>query len=196
MIRRPLRLAPGAAAGALAVVLALAAAGCSQPGDPSRPLVPAPEGIPDGFEVGQALPRRAPTAEAPEGAEVVDVEGRSVLDLAVGDCFQNAAQEQGQVSALEVVACDLPHDNEVFAVLELPFPDGYPGRTAAGRQASEACLEPFADFVGLAYERSEYLAYPIFPTQESFDEGDREVACVLRGAGNSPLVGTARDTAT
>jgi len=105
--------------------------------------------------------------------------GSSVFDLEVGTCFNDEGETgtEQQVSSVPTVDCDEPHDNEVFAVVDLP--DGeFPTDVAA--QAQEICDgEVFTEYLGIPMLESEYSALTIYPTSETWADGDREVVCAL-----------------
>jgi hypothetical protein len=101
----------------------------------------------------------------------------SVFDLAVGDCFDDPASG-GEVSSVESVDCAEPHDNEVYAVYDYDG-DEYPGEEAMTAAADEGCEARFEDYVGIGYFDSELYSTHLTPTQDSWDEGDREIVCVL-----------------
>jgi hypothetical protein len=101
----------------------------------------------------------------------------SVFDLSVGDCFDDPAAG-GEISSVDAVDCAEPHDNEVYALYDYDG-DSYPGVDAMGAAADEGCEARFEDYVGIAYLDSELFYTHLTPTQESWDDGDREIVCVL-----------------
>lgn len=114
-----------------------------------------------------------------------------VFSLAVGDCFDDPGSGEGQVSSVPLVDCAEPHDNEVFAVFDLP--DGpFPGNAEVQEAADLGCVERFASFVGTDYAVSELFLSSLSPTQASWDgRDDREVICFLYEPGVR-LVGSER----
>jgi len=118
----------------------------------------------------------------------------SIFDLEVGDCFVDPA-DLTEVSAVEVVSCDEPHDNEISDLP--PYPAGpaetYPGDSVIDTWASEACIGSFAAYVGISYEESVLVVGTISPRAETWDDGDREVICVLYEPGEK-LTGSMRDS--
>lgn len=135
---------------------------------------------------GQGAAQSDP-GEAGEGAEgTTTVEGASVsvFDLAVGDCFSvpdAAADAAAQVGEVKLVGCDQPHENEVFALRNHPggFGEPYPGEDQVSGWAEDNCRPQFDAYVGTDYTRSRYYFTTLYPTQESWDHGDREVICIL-----------------
>jgi hypothetical protein len=66
----------------------------------------------------------------------------------------------------------------VYAVADLEDGD-FPGEVAVQEASREACLgDTFEGFVGLPYDDSEILANFLYPTEESWEQGDREVVCL------------------
>ena len=98
-----------------------------------------------------------------------------VLKLDVGTCFDDPDTFE-QVEDVPVVNCEDPHDNEVFANVDLTG-DDYPGQDQVENRATQICYDRFSDYVGISYEASMYDIGWLFPTQETWAAGDREVIC-------------------
>lgn len=104
------------------------------------------------------------------------------FEVRVGDCYLDDSDvedaELSEVFRVAAVPCDEPHDNEVYAIFDLP--DGeFPGQDELIRLADEGCHESFAEFAGVGlYETRLDLTY-LFPTEQSWARGDREVACAV-----------------
>jgi len=119
-------------------------------------------------------------ADRDDDGEITGSGTLSVFDLAIGDCGDWPDTEV--YLSVTVHPCDIAHDFEVYALRE--FPDGpeagYPGETAAEGWADQECLGAFEGYVGIAWEDSPDLTYTyLYPTEESWDEGDREILCAL-----------------
>lgn len=105
----------------------------------------------------------------------------NVFELAVGDCFDDgdlALGELEEVDEVPLVECSERHDNEVYAVVTVDG-DVFPGEQAIQAQADEVCLDAFDPFVGLDYESSALDFGWLVPTADSWDMGDRVVACFV-----------------
>ena len=94
-------------------------------------------------------------------------EGKSASELEVGDCIvppDVTSDETVDVERVRTVDCSEPHDGEVVSVFEL---DGftYPGDDVLFNRAFEQCPQE--------------SSLVFYPTEESWSQGDREVACVL-----------------
>lgn len=114
-----------------------------------------------------------------------------VFSLEVGACFDDPDDIE-QVSEVPVVDCAEPHDNEVFAVFDLPDGD-FPGIEAVQDASVDGCLgERFESYVGTPYPESEIFASALWPTDSSWSAGDREVVCFLFEPGEK-LIGSQRN---
>lgn len=94
--------------------------------------------------------------------------GKSVYDLEVGDCIvppEGSGEEQSEVSRVKTVDCAEPHDGEVTAVFDVDLEE-YPGDEAIFEIVIQQCPA-----------RS---STAIYPTEESWKEGDREAICILQ----------------
>jgi hypothetical protein len=118
--------------------------------------------------------------------------GGNVFDLEVGDCF-NDPEDFGEVTDVKMVDCAVPHDNEVFAVFDLPDGD-YPGSTGAETSADGGCIAEFAAFVGIDYDSTSLDVWYLYPTEDSWNNGDREVVCMLFDPTGTQLTGTAANS--
>ncbi|MFV2198958.1 septum formation family protein [Nocardiopsis sp. LOL_012] len=189
-----------AALGPVAVGAALLLAACTSPD------VPEPAEDPGAEPATTAAPQEgspSPTGEAAEtGAPAeteapADVDGppaeatpgdipyegsgggvvaRSTVGLERGDCYDDADVVEN--AEIPTVPCDQPHDKEVYLVYPL-HPDPYPGAEAVNTEANHRCMLGFNEFVGIPYSDSVlYISY-FAPTEESWNAGDRDIACVV-----------------
>lgn len=118
-------------------------------------------------------------------------DGTSVMDLGVGDCFNDDPAASDVVSQVATVDCAQPHDREIyfeFSMTESTFP----GSEATAQAAGERCLAEFDAFVGRSYQTSDLERVPITPTAESWEQGDRVVYCALYALDLSQLTGSMR----
>lgn len=106
-------------------------------------------------------------------------------DLAAGMCFDEPAVDE-IVYWIQTVPCEDLHDIEIMGLIELTvtsFPEEISGL------AFERCRPIFAAFVGLPYPDSVLDIYHLSPTRDSWELGDRGIACgVYDPAG--PVEGT------
>jgi hypothetical protein len=109
----------------------------------------------------------------------------TAFTLRVGDCFDvpNAAQ----VGDVPPIACDQPHDAEVFVAAAYPVPSPataippYPGEAAfAGWVADNCAGAAFQAYVGQAYgTRPDLSVAYFFPPADAWTRGERQVTCYL-----------------
>ena len=140
------------------------------------------------------------TAVARDSSGAIIEEGSlSVFSMRPGDCFNDpdflTLGEDTELESVTAVPCSEPHDNEVYAVVDLAggAEDSYPGDIAMYEIAIGECLGRFNLYVGISYLDSWLAADPILPTRSSWErDGDREVVCFLYNATLVPLTGSMR----
>ncbi|MBE1874764.1 septum formation family protein [Myceligenerans pegani] len=201
---------PAGAAGYIPPVLAEAAGiAPTAPEDPGEEASgsPAYSGPADGIPTDGATDPFGvlPTPGSTEGEDIAEwwaTEGQEAtedpsrtrpVDLESGDCLDT--EEVDGVSVLywiPVVPCDEPHHGEVFGVTRLDDSVAAEGRAPTQSQLWEAadayCYPEFDEFVGEAWAVSELTYWPVAPSQESWEEGDRKVACIIES--EEPVTGT------
>lgn len=131
----------------------------------------------------QSEPRRDETGTIIE-------EGRIPVDsIRVGDCFDDPSNPQELVDSLRAVPCSRPHDNETSDRFELL--DGtYPGDAETDSLASEGCLASFQAYVGVSYRDSELEVSHVTPTEEAWNDGEREVICFVFQPTGEKMIGS------
>lgn len=104
----------------------------------------------------------------------------SVFDIKVGDCYQEP-DATDFVTELTLVDCDEPHDNEIYAFGQYPADDNdaFPTDEELDDFSNEFCTEAFEEYVGISYDDSIFYITYLQPTEESWEDGDREVVCIL-----------------
>lgn len=114
----------------------------------------------------------------------------NVFELSVGDCFDDPDSFE-EVSNVPMVDCAEPHHNEVYHAFDLP--DGnFPGLFAVEERADEACLSRFDGFVGMDYAASELDYGYLYPTSDTWSEGDREIVCLVYHMTGERITGSVR----
>ncbi len=119
--------------------------------------------------------------------------GLLVEDLRVGDCFNDPSNLE-ELLAVEATPCTAPHDNEVFAILELPSDRGasYPGDDEMLADASGRCMSNIEAYVGAGFKDSGLDVFSFFPSRETWSLGDRRVVCSAFDLGWARLFETVR----
>ena len=117
----------------------------------------------------------------------------AAADLQLGDCFRGLSGGQ-LVFEVQGVPCDDLHDGEVYHRFDL---DGgpeasFPDRATIDRAALAGCIEEFEAFIGVAYANSAYDTAWTAPSDQSWNDGDRTVLCLVTRLDGSQTVGSAR----
>ncbi|BCW80323.1 septum formation family protein [Arthrobacter sp. NicSoilC5] len=108
-------------------------------------------------------------------------DGVAPAAYAVGDCFKDF---DPQALASTVVPCDSGHSAQLVATLHYPDSAKYPGADPLKAKALEVCqaakLGPAAKQFQLNYQRS-------FPSNTSWESGDRRVDCYVTADGGNVI---------
>jgi hypothetical protein len=126
-------------------------------------------------------------------AAVVAVGPVAATELVVGDCLGQVAvgaRERTMIQAAQVVSCERQHQLEVFATfaldpaeLETDPPGAYPGQQRVVTAADQGCtreLESLAD-------TDDFGLIALWPTADSWQQGDRTIACAAFLADGTPF---------
>jgi hypothetical protein len=116
----------------------------------------------------------------------------SVQQFTVGQCVNDpvvAEDGQQEVGTLPVVDCSEPHTGEVFFVEELTG-DSVPADVSA--QADAICSENFEAFVGVSYEESSLYLTSLYPTFGSWEQGDRQIVCLIVDGEGASMTGSVK----
>lgn len=114
-----------------------------------------------------------------------------VFNLEVGQCIDELSTTD-EVGNVPIVECSEPHQGEVFALPQLPDGD-FPGTQAVSDASSTECNGPtFQSYVGMPYTESDIYTTALLPTAETWEDGDREIVCILIQQDRSDSTGTLR----
>jgi len=112
-----------------------------------------------------------------------------LLDLLpVRTCFDDPT-EFDTAGYITPIPCEDPHDNELYAVLEMPH-DTWPGRSAAVDWAVDACETQLETYTGDISEESSFDWDAWLPHEEGWQAGARSVQCVLWDHELNKLIGS------
>jgi hypothetical protein len=134
-------------------------------------------------------------ADRDSSGEIASAGELDVMSLQVGDCFDDPADLEDVVYEVAAVPCSEPHHNEVYAVQSLAtaFPRVFPGQDALWEYSYQVCSgSVFDSFVGTPYAESTLEVFSLTPSEESWEDGDREFVCALFRLDGEKLSGTAR----
>jgi hypothetical protein len=99
----------------------------------------------------------------------------TATDVEMGDCLSEIPSDT-QVLTVKTVGCEESHAGEVFAVLQMPDGD-FPGQSAIDEFA-DRCSPELASYSPSALTDDSIQLYVLYPTAETWDQGDRAVTCV------------------
>ena len=126
---------------------------------------------------------------------IVDAGEIGVFSLQVGDCLNDFPSidelQGGLVSEGLGVPCSTPHQYEVFYETFFDKNDSVLDIESA---AGDVCLEQFEGYVGASYRLSSLDFVFFIPSEESWEQGDRELTCLLTSEDGTPLAGSARNS--
>ena len=119
---------------------------------------------------------------------------KDVFSIQVGDCMNDDDSEAAEVTAVRDASCDDLHDNEVYLTWELDGADfpadmAYPGAEAMSTEADSGCITYFETWVDAPYDETSLNYFPFYPSEQSWDQGDREVVCLAFDM-NGPVTGS------
>ena len=133
------------------------------------------------------------SADRDASGAIVGAGSMDVLEIRVGDCFDDEDVYSEQVSTLPVVPCSEPHDNEAYATFNASG-SSYPGEDALWEIANEGCYNRFEQFVGRDYESSQLDFFAMTPTRQSWASNERRIVCALYDMDLAKLTGTMKDS--
>ena len=143
---------------------------------------------------GCSLLGGADEPERDESGDVTEASDADAFSIRVGDCLETMDWSAEGFTTVPVIPCAEAHESEVYAAVDLPDGD-YPGDDSVASQADEYCYGEFQGFVGIAWEDSAYDYGYLSPSPESWDQGDREVLCMIMdpaGLTTGSLAGAAK----
>lgn len=137
-----------------------------------------------------------PDGTRDESGAVTEGGDMDVFSLKVGDCLNTESMVDPEITDVPVLACDEPHDGEVFHQFDLPAGD-FPAEADIEAAVEETCLPEFATFAGIEYAESADLDITwLEPTAEGWSGADdRSVTCIIvdiTGNVTGTLAGAAR----
>jgi hypothetical protein len=127
-----------------------------------------------------------------ESGAIVQEGELGVFSFTTGDCVSNLDMGGGNVEKATGVPCSQSHQAEVYA--ESFFEDNSESISSGFfDQVDEYCYSRFAPFTGISYESSALEFYILYPSADSWKDGDREVTCLIYDPAGS-VNGTLRNS--
>ena len=122
-----------------------------------------------------------------------------IPDYAAGECVDGTfTGDTADADAIRTVPCADPHRGEVVGVHTVADPGSgaaFPGTSTISTTANDRCVPLFAEYVGIDFETSILEMFYVYPSEETWARGDREIACIATGSGGGELTGSIAGTA-
>ncbi len=106
-----------------------------------------------------------------------------------GDCVQ-ILKTNGEARLLSK-PCSRSHEAEVADVVDVDDTT-YPGEKTMKSRADTLCDAAFTAYVGIPNSQSQYAQVFIYPTAQTWSEGDRSVVCLVSARAGTLEAGTTR----
>jgi hypothetical protein len=97
--------------------------------------------------------------------------------LQVGDCIETIPADNARVLNLPKVSCGTPHEGEVYEQIRV-IDDKFPGQSALERDYQSRCRTALLGYASTASLNPDFGIYLLYPTQQTWDHGDRDVVCI------------------
>ena len=159
------------------------------------------QGSSDGSQAASASsaasPSEAPLAEGSQPAATGEPEIRMIssFDLEVDDCWLVPMVEIDANDTV-LIDCEQPHQYQVYYITDYAGDtDEFPGKQAMENAADEACIAAFENYVGIDYDSSEFDYSTLYPSEDTWEDGDRELLCSLEASDNSEWTGSGKGAA-
>lgn len=138
--------------------------------------------------ISEGMSRDWPGPADSSSSAPVDAQTVEWWEVEVGDCLASDQPYYDEDGRVVLVPCDTPHGEEVYYEYDM-IQQEFPGDGDTEAEAEAACRSAFTDFVGVPYEESALSLSGYWPSQESWDSGDRMVQCTVYD-GWSEVTGT------
>jgi hypothetical protein len=120
--------------------------------------------------------------------------GTSVFNMKLGNCLVPPTDIKAEITSVKVVPCTVAHTQEVFAFVNYgataksgattSTSDAFPGTAALRTFADGACLQQFANYVGVDYRDSSLFYTYMLPSARSWSShNDRGIVCLVTTTG-------------
>lgn len=131
-----------------------------------------------------------PRLESGGLSEAADI---PVTQFEIGDCFDDPTF--GEVTDVPGLPCDVPHDNEIYAIFDHENSNQtWPGQDALDAYSFEACESRFQGYVASDYATSQLDISWFTPLEQGWEEGDHEIVCFLYDLDFAKLTGSKKNS--
>jgi hypothetical protein len=134
------------------------------------------------------------SARRDDSGQITNSGNLQVQDLQIGDCFDLKDEEATEVSDVEAKPCSEGHKYELIHAANMPNSD-YPTDEQFGSFLDAECIPAFTAYVGFDWETSDFYMLPFTPTEDTWNDGDRSIQCVVFDPENAVLTSSVRNAA-
>lgn len=110
-------------------------------------------------------------------AVVTDDGSVRATHLQVGDCIETMPADNARVVRMPKVSCTTPHEGEVYDQIRV-VEANFPGQQALENEYQSRCRLSLMSYAPNAASGSDVGIYLLYPTQATWDNGDRDVVCI------------------
>ena len=122
-----------------------------------------------------------------------------IPSYAAGECLDGTFSGNTiDVTGVRTTGCADPHRGEVIGVHSLAEPSGaaaFPGIPTIETTATDRCPPLFAHYVGIGFDASRLEMFYLYPSEEAWGRGDRQIACIVTAPAGEELTGSVAGTA-
>jgi Domain of unknown function (DUF4190)/Septum formation len=110
-------------------------------------------------------------------AVVFDNGSVSATRLQVGDCIATMPADNARVTTMPKVSCTTPHEGEVYDQIRVTEAS-FPGQPTLESEYQSRCRSSLMSYAPSAADSSDVGIYLLYPSQSTWDQGDRDVVCI------------------
>ena len=137
-----------------------------------------------------------PDEDQEETDIVFDEPSPGPIQVRIGQCFNDepphTIAETVELSGYGGVACNQPHDSEIFAQTQMTHKT-FPGEATTLTGARYFCMTEFEAFIGSSFITSIFSITVLHPSHQTWIQfEDREVSCAAYHMRHEKLVGSVR----
>lgn len=127
------------------------------------------------------------------GENTADVDAPTLIrdvDLVPGNCLESLDYDE-ELNLTQVPCADL-HGAEVYAemtVSDSDYPD-FPGQDVFQSDSDQFCIDQYNDVVQPVIDSSDLLYTSLYPSENTWDNGDRKFTCLIAAPEDSHLTGS------
>ena len=112
-------------------------------------------------------------------------------NLKVGQCIQ--VPDGSTVYDVELRDCSKEHTGEVYYIEKITDAT-LPDQDEMDQMMEDACFDNFKSYVGKSYSESSLEVTAMYPTEQTWAKGDRDIVCVALPGDSTTLSRSVKDS--